>query len=250
MQEDKRAMPKEYWSNIKGFLICTVVAGHIIQIFFEYFGYEKHLIMQGIINFIYLFHMPMFTFVSGFLSKDFTKRRERAFEDLLVPYLLLQICWLIFRFLAYQSADVIKNIFYPQFGMWYLLALYIWRMILPDLSRVRSILPISFMLYIAGMFFTGIDNTMALQRTIGFLCFFLLGYYFPSERVRRLRNIVSPFWGGSGLVIILVGIIFIFYRKMFSYVDFWSSLVHSKYITMSNSWEKGVLLYIMILTIT
>lgn len=136
--------------------------------------------------------MPLFVFVSGYFSKNVEKRRNRAFEDLLIPYFISQFLWLIYQGIFNHSFDVIKNVFYPQFSLWYLLALFIWRLLLPDLKKIKGILPVSALLYVFGMFCTGINNNFAMQRTIGFLIFFLLGYFASRDNVERIKKI--PVW--------------------------------------------------------
>lgn len=60
MEENKRSL---FWDNFKGILIVFVVLGHLLENFFEV---PK---LKDIYLFIYLFHMPLFVFVSGFFSQ-------------------------------------------------------------------------------------------------------------------------------------------------------------------------------------
>lgn len=239
---------RNYWNNVKGVLIMLVVLGHVIQVFFEKEGSETHYILQGILCFIYYFHMPLFVFISGYFSKNVKKRRNKAFEDLLIPYFLAQILWMIYQAIFKHSFGVVKNIFYPQFAMWYLLALFIWRILLPDLIRIKGILPISAFLFIAGMFCTGINNNFALQRTVGFLLFFMLGYYSSKKEITKICKI--PFilcWGC--IIMSLFGSVLIFWKKLLSFETLFYTLTHSKYITSYVSVWRGVVIYAIVLMI-
>ena len=78
-------------SSLKGFLIVCVVLGH--------FGQKLNSQMAGtavapwtgaLVLFIYSFHMPLFVFVSGHLSKNAEKRRSLALAQLLIPYFIFQ----------------------------------------------------------------------------------------------------------------------------------------------------------------
>ena len=60
--ENKRSA---YWDNIKGFLILLVVFAHIL---FQL--QDISFTINGIVDYIYMFHMPVFVFVSGFFGKS------------------------------------------------------------------------------------------------------------------------------------------------------------------------------------
>ena len=96
---EKLEADHSYLNVLKGLLIVLVVIGHFGQTVANNLPSNIAFIGQGIVLFIYLFHMPLFLFVSGFLSKNAEKRRQKAFEDLFVPYvafqLLVGICMLV-----------------------------------------------------------------------------------------------------------------------------------------------------------
>ena len=52
-----------YWDNFKGFLIILVVMGHCM------WAYRDSHIAGYLVKLIYIFHMPAFIFVSGYLSR-------------------------------------------------------------------------------------------------------------------------------------------------------------------------------------
>ena len=206
-------------------------------------GYNYYF-LQTVLCFIYYFHMPLFVFISGNFSKNVEKRRNRAFEDLLIPYFISQFLWLIYQGIFNHSFDVIKNVFYPQFSLWYLLALFIWRLLLPDLLKIRGILPVSTLLYVFGMFCTGINNDFAMQRAIGFLIFFLLGYFASEDNIARIKKI--PVW----LSICCIGMSFIgtfimLRTGIISFDVLFSVLTHNKYITTFENWGIGIITYVI-----
>lgn len=188
--------------------------------------------------------MPLFVFVSGYFLKNVEKRRNRAFEDLLIPYFISQFLWLIYQGIFNHSFDVIKNVFYPQFSLWYLLALFIWRLLLPDLKKIKGILPASALLYVFGMFCTGINNNFAMQRTMGFLIFFLLGYFASGDNVERIKKI--PVWISICCIgMAFIGTFILFRTGIISFNALFSVLTHSKYITSFENWGIGIVTYIM-----
>ena len=109
---------------IKGALIILVVIGHFGQSLANALPSNIAFIEQGLMLFIYSFHMPLFMFVSGYLSTNDEKRRKKAFEDLFIPFLLFQIFVGICYAVLSKSNEVFYNIFVPQMGAWYLMALF------------------------------------------------------------------------------------------------------------------------------
>ena len=69
-------MKRDYQiDNIKGLLILLVVFGHSLELV---------RINSGVANFMYIFiytfHMPVFVFYAGYLSKNYKKGANMAFE--------------------------------------------------------------------------------------------------------------------------------------------------------------------------
>ena len=127
-------------------------------------GYNYFL--QTVLCFFIIFICRSLCLYLVIYQRNIEKRREQAFADLLIPYFISQFLCLIYQVIFNRSLDVIKNIFYPQFSLWYLLALFIWRILLPDLIKIKEILPVSALLYALGMFCIGINNNFAMQRAI------------------------------------------------------------------------------------
>ena len=79
-----------YLDNVKIALIFLVVLGHNCIIYFH-----SSWLMGGVVLFIYSFHMPLFIFVSGYLSKGITCQRYKDISRLLIPYFFIQLCYKI-----------------------------------------------------------------------------------------------------------------------------------------------------------
>ncbi len=154
-----------YWDNIKGLLIILVVIGHLIEVLPQ--G------QQGLIyKFIYLFHMPLFVFVSGYLAKFNLKRSVKTF---LIPYFIAQtICCAV-------SGNPIQFTT-PFWILWYLLSLFIWYLSLPLLDRLKTnIRPLFILVMIVFACIIGYEESVgyfaSLSRTIVFFPYFIMGYY-------------------------------------------------------------------------
>lgn len=194
---------RSYLNCLKGLLILLVVIGHFGNTIANLLPENTVFIGQGIIVFIYIFHMPLFLFVSGFLSKNVEKRRQRAFSDIFMPYLCFQTIISVCMLLVAKSGDI-KNPLAPHMGLWYLLTLFCYRLVLPELSKVRGVLFISFLLSVFTCLFSAVSNEFALKRTFGFLIYFLAGYYASSIRITINKFVASISLIVACAVVILV----------------------------------------------
>ena len=98
---------------MKSILILLVVFGHFLECF------ETKLSIN-IYKFIYIFHIPLFVFISGYLAKFKIKDIMKLF----IFYFVFQILYLLFVNLVLNQA--LKNTLFtiPYWILWYLFALY------------------------------------------------------------------------------------------------------------------------------
>ena len=187
--------------------------------------------------------MPLFVFVSGMFSKNAPKRRDRAFADLIVPFLAAQTLWLVWLAVIEGPLYALSQTLTPQFALWYLVALFAWRLILPDLARVRFILPASAALFFFGQLFGGIDNTFAVQRTLGFIFFFMFGYWLDSDRVLRVVKRIPLVLAVAVFVVAPVMLYVAFANGSISYDMVFSVLTHGTHIDESSGYVRGFAAY-------
>ena len=171
-----------YFDNLKGILIILVVIGHLI----EPIATSDNLLSRRIVDFIYLFHMPLFIFVSGMFCKGvFRDGRYRV--D--VPLYYLALCMLLYTVL--QSEKVLLGTF-SRFSPltlsgsipWYLMALTAYVMAVPVFSRLKPAWALAGSIVLAVM--TGMHNPgdfLTSARICVYLPFFLAGYYLQSASV-------------------------------------------------------------------
>lgn len=176
--------------NLKGMLIFLVVLGHGLELVRQDIFAAKLLYV-----FIYQFHMPVFVFLSGCTSKNLEKGRRNAVENFLVPFLALNIAWNVLHFAItylYGGLDSIEkmvdhpwhSLLTPAWTLWYILALFIWKMLLPDLCRVKHILFFSLCAGIFAGLFYEFNSFLALSRVIKLMPFFLFGYFYDTDKPR------------------------------------------------------------------
>lgn len=172
------------FDNMRAIMIILVVWGHLLTSLIS--EYDS---IKIIYYFIFFFHMPALTFISGYFAKNIEKARNTAFETILMPYLILNVCNYLFKMLVLKEEYFGFRFFRPLWGLWYLFALFLWKFFLKDLVRIRFILPLSFLLGIFSGFTKEFSTYMALGRVICFLPFFLLGYYCTKDNIERIRRI-------------------------------------------------------------
>ena len=160
-----------YIDNLKSILIFLVVYGHFISIM------QENTCCGIIYNCIYSFHMPLFVFVSGYLSKNIDRQRLKDVDKVLFPYLVFQLI----GYFIYSRGDVFHrfNVFVPLQQNWYILALFVWRMMLPytRLFNTKFILTFSIIMAFYVGLFPEFGRFFTIHRIFYFLPIFLLGSY-------------------------------------------------------------------------
>ncbi len=178
--------------NSKGILIFLVVLGHSLE-----FLRKDYDIVRIMYTFVYLFHMPVFVFISGYLSKNIEKGRKNAVKTLFIPFLFFNTIWnVVEMYLQYfpgNNAGEITNItlfsfFTPGWALWYIFSMFLWKIFLPDLLKIKNIFIISIIVGIAARLFSELGTFMALSRTLSFTPFFLAGYYTSEKKLHELRK--------------------------------------------------------------
>ena len=157
----------------------------------------------------------MFTFISGYFSKPTTSFRKNV-TSLLFPCLLFTLINDGVQLLVNPNYQISWTT--PGFAMWYLWALFIYRVSLRYLLKIPYVIPLSFVLtWIVGLF-PHINVHFSLSRVFCFLPYFILGYKIANNSrwlsCKALNNNVlcagggccwrSPF--GNFLSIISLGI--------------------------------------------
>lgn len=175
-----------FFDNFKGILIILVVLAHY---FFDYFQ-DVHQI-QGLISFIYLFHMPVFLFVSGYLTSK--NPSKESFYKLLIYYFIFNTFMMLYCF-ALQSMPIQFLNSYNSY--WYLASLFIMRLFIKRIEKVKFLLPlsiaISFLCSFYNWYLTPISKTLVL------FPFFIAGYQLEKSKVEdfiKNRNYKSYLLG-------------------------------------------------------
>ena len=187
--KDKIKIRYNILDNIKGILIFLVVFAHFL---FEYaYKYPKSLSFK-IVNYIYGFHMPLFIFSSGFLSKSNNSRNFKNIIRLFLIYIIFNFSQLLILY-KYKHSKI--NFVIPSYSYWYLLCLIYWRITIEYFSVQYFSILISLIISIMIGFSLEIDRTLSLKRTFSFYPFFLMGFKLSKtslNKILEIRNKIYP----------------------------------------------------------
>lgn len=216
--------------NLKAILIFFVVFGHVI----EYYVADSR-ILKAIYIAIYVFHMPLFVYISGYFSKK-TKGFHDSVNTLIIPYIIFNLVWYTAVYL--KTGDAMFSVVHPGWTLWYLVSLFFWRIILPYIIKIKYIVWISFGLgLIIGM--VPIDSTiLSLSRTIVFMPFFLLGVLSNEkdlEKIKKYKKILPAVL----LSLLVIAAIYISFYTNINYKFLYNS---NSYAAVNLSIIKGVVL--------
>lgn len=169
------------FDNYKVILIFLVVVGHFIQP-----AYGNNVLINALKWIIVSFHMPAFIFISGYFSK-----REIPFmvsvRKLLVPYLVYEVIYYLFYTFIIQKETGLY-LTRPKFSLWYLMALFAWRIITPYVKKIPHHIILS---VIAGLVIGCSNipgNYLSIHRILVFYPFFLAGIHFDREFITKHCN--------------------------------------------------------------
>ena len=183
-----------FFDNARFACIVLVVMGHAIQR--QISDSDNALTLY---LFIYAFHMPAFAIISGYFSKsDPPNRRQmaRVVTDILLPYIIFEGLWTLTKWIVEGSAN--PNLTQPSWTLWFLLALGIFRLVLPYLALLRWPLLWTVVISIGAGYLPNIDSTFSLSRTLGLLPFFTLGWWLREhDVVERFGLLARRRWGAT-----------------------------------------------------
>ncbi|WP_017570709.1 acyltransferase family protein [Nocardiopsis halotolerans] len=171
--------------NAKFILIALVVVGHALGSLRDYGP------ASTLYYWIYFFHMPAFIMISGYLSRSFdasSKRVEKLVLSLLVPYLIF---WTIHQgiyFVGRGGPPETLSILQPTYALWFLVALFLWRLSVPVWKRLRWPVLIAVGISVFGAT-ASLGETLSLGRVVSFLPFFVLGLCLRREHFAYLDRL-------------------------------------------------------------
>lgn len=182
--------------SLKGILILLVVIGHFLL------KVEDHYAIETICRLIYVFHMPLFVFVSGLLAKHTLDDCGRLRVNRVLTYLFWGLVFNVTLVVMGTPEKSLTTFLTFQSSSWYLLSLGMWLACVPVLDALRPAWGVALATALGLAVSVQPEQTdfLALSRTAHFLPYFALGYYLRIADVERLRK-------GAARVVAVVGAI-------------------------------------------
>lgn len=176
-----------YIDTIKGFLILCVAFGHVALPI-----YRETASVLCIYRTIYLFHMPLFVFVSGFLSKGIVRSGRLRAEKALSTLMLAMLFKLAIQLLegGITREFLAHKLLYFSGAPWYLISLATWYCMLPFFRDIRASCAISLSVIFALLAgtCTQIGQGLSLSRTFVYFPYFLIGYYCDTDLLLSVKD--------------------------------------------------------------
>jgi fucose 4-O-acetylase-like acetyltransferase len=189
------------WDNARFVAVVLVVIGHATLKMIS--GSDP---AYSVYLFVYLFHIPVFVAVSGYFARATppgVPQLKRLFTDLVVPYVVFETIWSGIHWAI--SGKLKLDYTTAWWTLWFLLALCIWRVVLPYLVILRYPLAISIVLAIGAGYLADMDDTFSLSRAVALLPFFVLGWKIRQWRLgeRWLALPTSVVWRWRAAALLL-----------------------------------------------
>lgn len=162
------------FDNLKGLAIILIVLGHMIFIY----EFKSIFLLK---KFIFTIHLPIFYFVAGYFSKIGPKEPMKAIKRLLIPYMLFCIIYKLFFFFILGKTSGMLFID-PEFGLWFLLSLFIMKLILPFLNKLKYPIITTLIIALIIGFIPFNLEYLAIARTCAFLPVFLVGFKYKDYK--------------------------------------------------------------------
>lgn len=196
------AVPKRerdpWFDNIKMALVTLVVIGHAWTLL------PESTTTSWLYDFIYAWHIPAFVIITGYLSKSFAWTPDKMWSlvrTVAVPYVIFEalLAWFRLQFGGVELKDLFTD---PHWPMWYLSALFFWRLMTPIFLRLKAKVAIAAGISLVAGLYAG--DLFDMARIFGLLPFFVLGLKMHDGHWTLLRSPRTRRIGLTILIAILV----------------------------------------------
>jgi len=130
---------------------------------------------------------------------------KRLIQGLVIPYFVYE---LVYYFLYTLVLDKHTGLYFdrPKFSLWYLMALFVWRLLAPVIRKVPYHMPL---LFAGGLLigFVGLGNYLSIPRILFFFPVFLWrGWNFDSSVLERFRKPAGYCGALAVLTMLIIGL--------------------------------------------
>jgi fucose 4-O-acetylase-like acetyltransferase len=167
---------------VKFLAVVLVVLGH------AWYSLADSRLAAAAHLFVYTFHMPVFILLAGFFSRRFATTRSKVRRLVLglgAPYLIFEAAYPLYTSVLHGDRFIWSPLS-PYWIMWFLPALFVWRLSAPLWQQLRRPLVVAVAASLASGAMQLPDQVAT--RVLGFLPFFVIGLLLRDEDVDLLRT--------------------------------------------------------------
>ena len=173
-----------WFDNAKMALVTLVVIGH------SWVLLPSSPLRDHAYDFLYAWHVPAFVLITGYLSRSFSYTPDRLWmlvRTVAVPYVLFECLLGLFRIYVggEQLADLFRD---PHWPMWYLAALFFWRLLTPAFAPLPAAVAVVGAIAISLIAGVYAGDTLDFARVFGLLPFFVVGLHARTSWFDALRR--------------------------------------------------------------
>ena len=215
--------------NSKLIMIFFVVFGHMIEPLVNHSTLvDQSIIFEIIYKTIYTFHMPVFIFIAGLLTRQTSieNNEGKLIKSILIPFIAFTLLFELPQIIVLGTPSNYTKTLAPYWILWFLSSLFLWKISAPFFMKLRYPILLSIAISLVSGYFESIGSFLGLSRTLYFLPFFLIGYkltpdYLSSSILFKIPKIIP-------ITILLLVFIFFYFLSDISYVWLYGSLSYSK----------------------
>lgn len=172
-----------YFDTLKGLLILLVITGNSLEL-----ASPKNVNVHYFILFLYMFHMPMFTFASGYFCKLSSRPTTEKVKHTFKLYIIAQFSYIVFYKYILGNDGYEFEFMNAQWTLWYLLSLTCWYILSDYITNKKKWLIGSIIVALIAGFDNSISSYASVSRTVFFFPFFILGMLFDKKYVSTLKK--------------------------------------------------------------
>ncbi|GAA2623842.1 acyltransferase family protein [Actinomadura fulvescens] len=184
-----------YFDNAKFLAILLVVAGHAVEDLRDVPAVRAAYLL------VYLFHMPVFIMLTGYLSRRFTfsgGKARKLIGNLAAPYVIFEILYSVYFWSVSGGKPLEITLLRSSYVMWFLMALFFWRLSTPVWQQIRWPLGVAMGISLLS-YMTALPKELTLHRLLGLLPFYVLGLMLRPEHFEPLKTARARLVGAAAM---------------------------------------------------
>lgn len=196
--ESSLTQQRETWiDQARWVAIVLVVVGHAVGMI-----RSGSNLSADISNFLYIFHIPVLVILAGWGARNVQADGEgliKIFRQLIAPFIVFQLVAFWFNY-VFEDNDPSWTFTEQTFGLWFLVALAAWRLIVPWFRGIPYAVALAVLLTLLAGLAHDIGGFLSLSRVLHFLPVFLLGPWLV-DKISVWRR--DPRWRAGGLAVLV-----------------------------------------------